>query len=667
MTTQQLWYGGDYNPEQWPREVWSEDVRLMRRAGVTVATVGVFSWALLEPEDGRFDFGWLDEVMDLLHGVGIRVDLATATASPPAWLVRAHPEMLPVTRRGVRLEFGSRQHYQPSSPVYRRYALRLVRALAERYGAHPALEAWHVNNEFACHVQRDYSADAAAGFRAWLRERYGTIEALNAFWGTAFWSQAYTGFEQIEPPRASPADSNPGQLLDFDRFSSDAWRECLRAEVALLRELTPGVPVTTNFMGFFKPLDYWQWAGEVDFVSDDHYPDPADAASPVLAAMTRDLMRSLGGGAPWILMEQAPSAVNWRKHNAPKPAGMHRLLSLQSIARGADGVMQFQWRQSALGAEKFHSGMLPHAGEHSRVFRETVALGEELAGLASIVGEPCEPARVALLTDWPSWWALEQKATPSRIKYLPGLLRWYREFWRRGVAVDLVHAEQPLDGYDVVVAAGAVALSEAARAELAAVPARGGQLVVGYQTAVLDDRLRVLLGGYLGERLREALGVRIEEFAPPAPPSLSGGRSPRSRIRGLAAGRARHWAELLRVDDAEVLAEFDGARPKDWSAGGLLDGQPAITRRAQPTGQGAGWYLATAPAELGEVVEAVLERAAVDFDVLPDGVELARRGEHTFVLNHGGSPVSLADTRDPRLRGLRLGPREARILTDPAH
>lgn len=214
-----LWYGGDYNPEQWPREVWDEDVRLMRRAGVTVVTVGVFSWSRLEPRDGELDLDWLSELLDLLHAHGIRVDLATATASPPAWLVRAHPEVLPVTADGVRLGFGSRQHYNPSSPVYRRHAVRLVRALATRFGGHPALEAWHVNNEYGCHVSRDYSETTAEAFRSWLADKYGTVEVLNAAWGTAFWSQAYGSFVEVGVPRAMPTYPNPTQLLDFDRFS----------------------------------------------------------------------------------------------------------------------------------------------------------------------------------------------------------------------------------------------------------------------------------------------------------------------------------------------------------------------------------------------------------------------------------------------------------------
>lgn len=626
-----IWYGGDYNPEQWPQEVWDEDVRLMQRAGVTVATIGVFSWARLEPEDGRFEFGWLDDVLGRLHAGGVRVDLATATASPPPWLALAHPDMLPVTEDGVRLSVGSRQHYSPSSATYRRYADRLVRALAERYAEHPALEAWHVNNELACHVTHDYSDESAVAFRRWLERRYGSIEELNEAWGTAFWSQAYSSFEEVVPPRAAPTFRNPAQLLDFDRFSSDAWLGVYRAEAAILREVTPGVPITTNFMGFFKPSDYWAWAQEVDFVADDHYVDPADPIAPVVAAMSRDLMRSLRGGQPWILMEQATSAVNWRRRNAAIPPGLHRVLSLQAVARGSDGVMQFQWRQSRAGAEKFHSAMVPHAGEHSRIYEETDALGQELAGLAEVVGTRSEAA-VALVLDWDSWWAVEQGATPAELSYLVLLRRWYAELWRRGVLVDFVRPDADLSGYRVVIAAGTQVLPEAAQRNLAAFARGGGRLVVGYQTGVLDERLRVILGGYLGA-LREVLGVRVEEFAPPAAPSVSGGPLPDLEIAGLAGGGAHEWGEVVRAEGAQVLATF---------VGGMLDGLPAITR--SPAGGGAAWYVATAPRDLGAVVDAVLDEAGVHARLLPDGVEIVDRGPYRFLLNHGAERVKMDGT-----------------------
>ena len=271
-----LAFGGDYNPEQWPSQVWEDDVRLMREAGVNLVTVGVFSWALLERSPGEFSFDWLDEVIDLLHAAGIKVDLATATASPPPWLSRRHPEMLPVRADGTTLWPGGRQAFCPSSPVYREHALRLCRAMAERYGGHEALALWHVSNELGCHNALCYCDVSAQAFRDWLVARYGEIDRLNDAWGTAFWSQHYASFDEVLPPRVAPNFPNPTQQLDFRRFSSDQLLANFVAERDVLRELSPSVPVTTNFMVMHKvrDMDYFAWAPEVDLVSNDHYVRP---------------------------------------------------------------------------------------------------------------------------------------------------------------------------------------------------------------------------------------------------------------------------------------------------------------------------------------------------------------------------------------------------------
>lgn len=634
-------FGGDYNPEQWPREVWDDDVRLMTKAGVTTATVGVFSWAKLEPRPGEYTFGWLDEVMDRLHAAGVRVCLATATASPPPWMARQFPETLPLTADGVRLGVGSRQQYSPSSSVFREHAVRLATTLAERYGAHPALESWHVNNEYGCHVPRSYDAESSERFRSWLRERYGTIEALNHAWGTSFWSQAYGSFDEVSPPAAMPATPNPTHRLDFDRFSSDALRALYLAELEVLRRIAPHVPVTTNFMGFFKDTDYWTWAKHVDFVSDDHYPDPAHADGHVRAAATRDLVRSLGGGRPWILMEQATSAVNWRPRNAPKPAGANRVHSLQAVARGADGVLFFQWRQAKAGAEKFHSAVVPHGGENTRVFREATALGAELAAMPDgdrVLGREV-PASVAITFDWDSWRAIEQDATPTRINYVATVLSWYRPFLRRGVTIDFVAPGADLTDYDLVIAPVLQVASEASLSTLASYVDDGGTLLVTYQSAILDENLHAYLGGYLGP-LQRTLGIAIEEFAPLAAAgdghlgASAETTLPAITLTGAFAGDAELWQELVTVHDAEVLSRFGD---------GFAAGWPAVTRRRNT---GSAWYVATQPSTevLDEIVARVLDDAGVTglIDEPTDGIEAVRRGDLLFLLNHTALPVVIS-------------------------
>jgi len=645
----QFAYGGDYNPEQWTPGIWREDVRLMTRAGVNLASVGIFSWAKIEPRDGEFDFGWLDEVLDLLHAGGVRVDLATATASPPPWLAVSHPEILPVTAYGVTLSSGSRQAYCPSSPVYRRYAARLVEKIIARYTNHPALELWHVNNEYGCHVSHCYCDVSAAAFRAWLEQKYGDVEALNQAWGTAFWSQRYDSFTEILPPRTAPSFINPTQLLDFDRFSSDELLECYRAEKAIIRQ-SSDVPITTNFMGFFKQADYWKWAQEVDVVSDDSYPDPADPLAPISAAMQRDLMRSLGDGRPWLLMEQSPGAVNWRERNAAKLPGQMRAWSYQCIGRGADGILFFQWRQAVAGAEKFHAGMIPHAGPETRIFHEVEELGSELATLShepGLLGSRVS-ASVAIVFDWESWWAIEQEASPTRIRYLDGIFEWYRAFSTAGVTIDFARPEGDLDGYAAVIVPHLFVATDAQIDALNAYARGGGSLIVGYLTAIVDQDLRVRTGGYLG-KLGETLGLSVEEFAPLAAPDrdATGGRTPPSlALRGGIVGDGAEgvlWAEYVRVGDATVEATFDG---------GALDGMPAVT--VNHPGSGSARYVATqlSPGALAHFANTILDRSDVPRFPELEGVEFVRRGDHLVVINHGPSPVTLEMPGTDRLTGL---------------
>jgi beta-galactosidase len=266
-------YGGDYNPEQWSPDVWQEDVRLMNEAGVNLVSLGIFAWAKLEPSDEQYDFGWLDKIMDLLHAHGVQINLATPTASPPPWLVRAHPEILPVTIDGVTLWHGGRRHYCPHSVAYREHAAHIVRALATHVREHPALVMWHIDNEYACNFSECFCDASIAAFRVWLEKRYGTLETLNDAWGTAFWSQRYGDWQEVIPPRRTPAGNNPTQQLDWQRFCSDSWLECFLEQRAILHEITPQLPQTTNFMRIFKPLDYWKWAAAEDIVSNDNYPD----------------------------------------------------------------------------------------------------------------------------------------------------------------------------------------------------------------------------------------------------------------------------------------------------------------------------------------------------------------------------------------------------------
>lgn len=639
-------YGADYNPEQWPESTWAEDVRLMAEAGVSLVTLGVFAWAKLQPAPGGLTAGWLDRVLDLLAAAGIQVDLATATASPPAWLVTAYPEILPVTADGRRLAFGARQSYCPSAPAYRDAAADLAGRMAERYGRHPAVAMWHIGNEYGCHVPACYCDRSAEAFRCWLAERYGGLSELNEAWGGAVWSQDYTSWEQVGPPRAAPTFANPAQQLDFARFSSGELLACCRAERAALAAHSPGKPVTTNFMGLFRPVDQFRWAAELDVVSVDSYPDPADAEAYVSSAMTCDLTRSVGGGRPWLLMEQAPSAVNWRAVNVPKAPGQYRALSLQAVARGSDAVLSFQWRAAATGAEKFHSGMLPHAGTDSRVWREVVSLGADLRRLAPVAGRPVD-AGAAVLLDWHSWWALELDSHPTSRLSLGELLgEFYRPLLAAGVTAGFAHPESDLSGYRLLLVPALYLVTDAGAANVRDFVASGGTALVSFFSGIVDEHDRVRLGGYPAP-WRDLLGLRVEEMAPLPP-----GSSVRLAGPDAAADAAgRLWQDVI---------SLRGAAPLLCYGEGPLAGVAAASRHEH--GRGEALYLGTLPdrATLRRLIWQACRRAGLELHSwLPAGVEAVRRGGHLFLISHRDSPaeLDLGSARHDLLTGAMVGPR----------
>jgi beta-galactosidase len=624
-------YGGDYNPEQWPRETWVDDVRLMREAGVTVATLGVFSWALLEPEEGRFELDWMGDVLDLLHEHGVAADLATGTASPPPWLSHRYPETLPQRADGTRLWPGGRQAWCPSSPVFRERALSLVTAMAGRFGGHPALAMWHVSNELGCHNVHCYCDVSADAFRHWLRERYGDLASLNDAWGTAFWSQRYSAWEQILPPRTAPTFPNPTQQLDFARFSSDELLDYFRAERDLLHRLTPGVPVTTNFMVMprIRDMDYFAWAPEQDLVSQDHYLDAAAPDAHVELSWSADLTRGVAGGAPWFLMEHSTSAVNWQPRNIAKQPGQLRRNSLAHVARGADAVCFFQWRQSRAGAEKFHSALVPHAGPDTKVWREVVELGATLKAIGEVAGSRVR-AEVAILFDWQARWAAELDSHPSRdVTYLDRSLALYRALWDAGVAVDFVHPDADLSRYRLVLVPTLYLVAEHTAANLRRYVEQGGHALVTYWSGIVDENDHARLGGYPGA-FRDLLGVRTEEFFP-----LREGEQVRLAGGVLDGETADVWTEAL---------ELRGAKEVSGYVDGPLPGVPALTRNA--VAGGTAWYLATRlrPSGTAALVRELCGVAGVAVHDRP-GVEVVRRhGErasYLFVINHSGADAEI--------------------------
>lgn len=627
-------FGCDYNPEQWTPEVWDEDIALMREIGVDLVAINIFGWAHIEPRAGEYDFSRLDDIIARLHAGGIRVNLGTGTASPPAWLTTAHPEILPMVEDGTRRYPGGRQAFCPSSSIFRTAALALVEQVARRYGDHPAVELWHVSNELGCHNALCYCDESAVAFRLWLRERYQDIDALNAAWGTSFWSQTYREWAEILPPRATLSLRNPGQTLDFHRFSSDQLIDYYRAEAEVIRPLSPR-PITTNFMvtTHIENLDYWSWADDMDVVANDHYLDHRLADPTSELAFNADLTRGLAQGAPWLLMEHSTGAVNWQPLNLPKGDGELLRNSLTHVARGADGICFFQWRASVQGSEKFHSAMLPHAGTDTAVWREVSELGATLGRLSEVAGSRVE-AHAAIVFSWESWWATDADARPSHsLGYLDQMHAAYKALHDLGITVDVVRPGSDLDRYRLVVVPGLHLVRTEDAAVIIDWIAAGGTALITFYSGTVDEQDRIFTGGYTGP-FRDALGVRIEEFAPVAADTT---------VHLSDGSEARLWSERGRATTAEVVASF---------AGGAADGSPAITRNTW--GDGSAWYLATLPN--ADAYRDLMARIVAEVELAPAAsvvgdlrtLELVRRRgsahSYLFIVNHGAAEVTVEAT-----------------------
>ncbi|GHF35824.1 beta-galactosidase [Deinococcus metalli] len=623
-------YGGDWNPEQWERPVWDEDVALFGHAGIDLLSVNIFAWTALQPDKDTYDFARLDEILALLESRGLRACLGTSTAAIPAWMATRFPDVLRTDFQGRAHKFGDRHNACPNSPTYRRFAPALAGQLARRYAGRDVVALWHVSNEFggACYCPR-----CEAAFRTWLRAKYGTLDALNHAWNAAFWSQTITEWDEIVVPNVltvqwtERSTAVQGLTLDYQRFMSDALLGAYRLEADAIRAEIPDAVITTNLMGPYRPLDYRAWAPHLDVIAWDSYPAPHDP--PAAVSLKHDLMRSLKAGQPFMLMEQTPSQTNWQPVNSLKRPGVMRLQSWQAVAHGADAVMFFQMRRSVGACEKFHGAVMEHHGRtDTRVFREVAALGAELRALGDVTLGARVPARVAVWFDWPAWWAVENSMGPSNaLDYLREVTALYAAFHAQGYAVDLVGSDSDLSGYGVVASTLLYLLPAGAAETITAFVEGGGTFLAGLLSGVADDSDRVFPGGPPGP-LRDLLGVWVEEVDA-LPPGQDNEVVMQGGLEGTFA--CSLLFEQLRVDDAEVLATYG----QDFYAG-----SPVLTRRR--VGKGQAWKLGTSPdaAGLRAVTRALCDAAGVLPLVpeLPDGVEVTRRegtgGRFLFLLNH---------------------------------
>ncbi len=662
-------YGCDYYPEQWPESCWVEDARGMAAAGFNVVRIGEFAWARMEPHPGQYDWEWLDRAIAVLAENGLGIVLGTPTAAPPPWLTSTHPQVLPrdVNRR-VR-HAGSRRHYCPNNPVYHDYTWSIVTALAGRYGHDERIIGWQIDNEFGDHdTGRCYCDVCAAGFREWLRARYGTMEALNEAWGGVFWSALYSDWAEIPLPWPAPSAHNPSLVLDFYRFSSASICAYQQIQVDILRSLTTGQFLTHNLVTFpSRDVDYHNLVRPLDFVSWDNY--HYQGATPALVAATHDMRWGLKRRNFWV-MEQQLGQVNWAPYNPTLRPGEVGLKVWQSVAHGADGVVYFRWRAARHGAELYHSALLDYSRHPTRGYQEAAAIGRDLAQLDALLADSVPPAEVAMLHDYPSRWALDLQPHNDDLAddetFRRALLGPYEALWARHVPVHILSArgDDDLTAYRLVIVPALHLVGPEITARLAAYVDAGGTLLVTARSGFKDERGAV--PGRPPGHLAELLGVEVEEFD-----SLPPERGNRVRFIAGPTGAAAPvalWCEVLAPTTAEPLAVYEG----DYYAG-----RPAATRRTLGHGQALYVGVLPGPEFYGPLLEWLLPQLGISPLLpapAPPGVEVVARvgpaGRLLFLLHHDDSTVQLtlppgcrdALSGEPLTPTLSLGPRQVRIV-----
>ncbi len=633
-----LLHGGDYNPDQWllMPEILKEDVRLMKIAGINCISIGIFSWKALEPEEGVYTFEWLDELMDRLEANGIGAFLATPSGARPAWMDQAHEEVLRVEANRVRNLHGERHNHCYTSPYYRKKVTEMNTLLATRYQHHKALKLWHISNEYGgeCHCPLCQEA-----FRGWLKEKYhNDINELNSEWWTRFWSHAFGSFEEIESPAPHGEHSIHGLNLDWKRFVTYQTNNFMENEMAPLREITPNVPITTNFMGTYPGYDAWVLAKTVDVISWDNYPSwhndyetLADTAANT--AFVHDINRSYKK-QPFLLMESTPSQVNWQQVNKLKRPGIHELSSMQAVAHGSDSVQYFQWRKGRGASEKLHGAVVDHYGkEDTRVFREVATLGKHLSMLDEIVGT-YPKTEVALIYDWDNRWAIDNlQGLNERRDYEGTCKKHYRPFWDRGISVDVNEMNESFEEYKLVVAPMLYMLKPGVAKRLKAYVEKGGTVVFTYVTGYVNENDLCFLGGFPGDGLMELSGVWAEEIDPLYP-------SDRNAIvmnTPLTNQKVRYEC----FDLCEIIHAKEGTQVLATYESDFYQGMPAVTKNNY--GKGSCYYIATRTeasflTDFYQDLIKELDLTAPPVEKIPQGISITHRSSdeatYYFVMNY---------------------------------
>ena len=635
-------YGGDYNPNQWTKDIWQEDMRIFKDAHINTATINVFSWAKIQPSEHEYNFDELDEIVDMLSKENYDIVFATSTAALPGWMVRKYPEVMFTDYEGRQHKFGGRHNACPNSFVFKHYARELAYKLAERYADNPHVTCWHVSNEYG---NECFCESCQKAFRVWLKDKYKTIDALNRAWNMEFWGHTVYDWDDVVPPNAlsdgigSEKTAFAGISIDYRRFYSDSQLACFKMERDAIRSVKPDAFVTTNLMGTFKGLDYFKWAKEMDVVSWDNYPSYDTPWSSI--AMTHDLMRGLKD-EPFMLMEQTPSQQNWQKYNSLKRPGQMRAQSYQTLAHGADTIQFFQLRRSVGGCEKFHGAVIAHAGsENTRVFREVAQLGAELESFGDRTLGSRNEAEVGLIFDWDNYWALEYTSGPSEdLKYVDQIHQYYQYFYKKNIGVDMIPVDADFSKYKIVVAPVLYMVKDGMKEALENFVKNGGILITTFMSGIVGQSDNVYLGGYPGP-LREMAGVWVEEIDALAPEQKN-----KAKFADGSTAACGLLCDLMRLEGAKALASYE----EDFYAG-----MPAASKNTY--GKGTTYYIATQFEEegLAKILDQAVQEAGVS-SVIPEetGLEVVTRVSDTtrfyFVMNFTDEeqilPESLTGKKD---------------------
>ena len=637
-------HGADYNPDQWLKypEIISEDIRLMKLACMNSATLAIFAWSAIEPYEGEYRLDWLEKIVNDLYKNGITTILATPSGARPAWLDEKYPEACRTSNTGVKQQHGKRHNHCMSSPIYREKVANIDRVLAQRFKDNPAVKMWHISNEFSGECFCDICKD---NFRKFLRNKYhNNIEELNEQWWTAFWSHTYTSFDQIEPPSPIGEDAVHGQNLDWKRYCTYQTCDFLDAEIKVLREVTPNIPVTTNLMGTCQSVDYWKLSSRLDVVSWDSYPqfhnpnyDDADLATEF--GLRHDLTRS-HLHKPFMLMESTPSCVNWTQVNKMKRPGMHYLASLQAVAHGSDSVQYFQWRKSRGSSEKFHGAVVDHEGsENTRVFKEVAKLGADLKKLDEIVGTDTK-SDVAIMYDWEISWAISDfQGYNDRRNYEETVRSFYGSFFNHASNVDFIPRDGDLSKYKMIIAPMMYLVSQETVDRLEEYVKSGGTLICTYMSGYVNENDLCWLGGFPTGKLRKVFGIWAEELDALHKDEKVACEYTQNDLGLEGSFECFDLCEVIHPEGAKIIAEY---RSQFYS------GMPCVT--VNNYGRGKAYYIAArqSKAELERLVCAISDERGITRivpDDLPHGVKVISRtdyeNEYVFVTNYTTECVSV--------------------------